>query len=154
MCGEQYIKEAPPRGLSMVNYWLMKSEPDVYPYSQLVADGSTHWDGVRNYQANNNMKAMKNGDKGFFYHSVKEKTIVGVVEVVKEHYPDHTDKSKRFGMVDVKALYSVNKPVTLAEIKAEPALKDLALVKQSRLSVVPVGAKEWEVICGMADIQP
>ena len=137
-----------------MQYWLFKYEPSAWSWDDQVKKCIEHWDGVRNYQANNNMKAMKNGDKGFFYHSVKEKTIVGVVEVVKEHYPDHTDKSKRFGMVDVKALYSVNKPVTLAEIKAEPALIDLAFVKQSRLSVVPVGKKEWGVICNMAGIQP
>ena len=97
---------------------------------------------------------MKIGDKGFFYHSVKEKTIVGVVKVVKEHYPDHTDKSGRFGMVDVEALYPVRKPVTLAQIKFEPALENLALIKQSRLSVVPVGKEEWKIICDMADIRP
>ena len=119
-----------------------------------VKKGVEHWDGVRNYQADNNMKAMKVGDKGFFYHSVKEKQIVGVVEVVKEHYPDHTDKSGRFGMVDLKALYPVKHPVTLAQVKQEPALKDLALVRQSRLSVVPVSKAEWKVLCKMAGIKP
>ena len=114
---------------------------------------TAEWDGVRNYQANNNMKEMNKGDRGFFYHSVNEKQIVGVVEVVKEHYPDSTDKSGRFGMVDVKALFTVKKPVTLADIKAEPQLADLALVKQSRLSVVPVGKKEWKILCKMAGIR-
>ena len=137
-----------------MQYWLFKSEPSAWSWDDQVKKVIEHWDGVRNYQANNNMKAMKIGDRGFFYHSVKEKTIVGVVEIVKEHYPDHTDESERFGMVDVKALYAVNNLVTLAEIKAEPALKDLALVKQSRLSVVPVGKEEWKVICGMAGIRP
>lgn len=135
-------------------YWLFKSEPSTWSWNDHVKKGVEHWDGVRNYQANNNMKAMKIGDKGFFYHSVKEKTIVGVVKVVKEHYPDHTDKSGRFGMVDVEALYPVRKPVTLAQIKFEPALENLALIKQSRLSVVPVGKEEWKIICRMADIKP
>jgi predicted RNA-binding protein with PUA-like domain len=137
-----------------MQYWLFKSEPGAWSWDDQVKKGVEHWDGVRNYQADNNMKAMKIGDKGFFYHSVKEKQVVGVVEVVKEHYPDHTDKSERFGMVDVKALYPVKRPVTLAEVKQEPALKDLALVRQSRLSVVPVGKAEWKVMCKMAGIKP
>lgn len=113
----------------------------------------TSWDGVRNHQANNNMKAMKKGDRGFFYHSVNDKEIVGVVEVVKEHYPDHTDASGRFGMVDVKPVKPVKTKVTLAEVKAEPKLHELALVRQSRLSVVPVSAAEWKVLCRMAGIE-
>lgn len=133
-------------------YWLFKSEPSSYSWADMVKDKRTHWDGVRNHQANNNMAAMKVGDKGFFYHSVKEKSIVGVVQVVREHYPDHTDASGRFGMVDVAAVMAVNKPVNLAEIKAEPRLENLALVRQSRLSVVPVGADEWKLICAMAEI--
>lgn len=137
-----------------MNYWLFKSEPGAWSWDDQVKKGVEHWDGVRNYQANNNMKAMKKGDRGFFYHSVKEKTIVGVVEVVKEHYPDDSDASGRFGMVDIKALYPVRKPVTLADIKAEPSLRDLALVRQSRLSVVPVGQDEWKTICKMAGVKP
>ncbi len=137
-----------------MQYWLFKSEPGAWSWDDQVKKGTEHWDGVRNYQANNNMKAMKKGDKGFFYHSVNEKRIVGVVEVVKEHYPDHTDESGRFGMVDVKALYPVENPVTLAEIKAEPKLADLALVKQSRLSVVPVATNEWKILCKMCGIKP
>jgi predicted RNA-binding protein with PUA-like domain len=133
-----------------VNYWLFKSEPGAWSWDDQVKKSVEHWDGVRNYQANNNMKAMKKGDKAFFYHSVNEKEIVGVVEVVKEHYPDHTDASERFGMVDIKALYPVKTRVSLADIKQEPALQDLALVKQSRLSVVPVGKDEWKIICKMA----
>ncbi len=136
-----------------MQYWLFKSEPGAWSWDDHVKKGVEPWDGIRNYQADSNMKAMKIGDKGFFYHSVKEKQIVGVVEVVKEHYPDHTDKSERFGMVDLKALYPVKRPVTLAEIKHEPALKDLALVRQSRLSVVPVGKDEWKVMCKMAGIK-
>ena len=133
-------------------YWLFKSEPGSYSWERLVQDKRTHWNGVRNHQANNNMKAMKKGDRGFFYHSVDEKDIVGVVEVVKEHYPDDSDKTGRFGMVDVKAVMPVKNRVNLAAIKAEPGLKDLALVRQGRLSVLPVSAAEWKVLCGMAGI--
>jgi len=136
-----------------VAYWLMKSEPGEYSYDDLVKDGSAEWDGVRNYQASNNMKAMKIGDRAFFYHSVKEKSIVGVMEVVKEYYPDHTDKSERFGMVDVKALMPVEHKVTLAEIKAELKLADLLLVRHSRLSVVPVSTPHWNLICRMAGVK-
>ena len=135
-----------------MQYWLFKSEPGAWSWKDQVEADTAEWDGVRNYQANNNMKEMNKGDRGFFYHSVNEKQIVGVVEIVKEHYPDSTDKSGRFGMVDVKALFPVKKPVTLADIKAEPQLADLALVKQSRLSVVPVGKKEWKILCKMAGI--
>ena len=135
-----------------MQYWLFKSEPGAWSWKDQVEADTAEWDGVRNYQANNNMKEMNTGDRGFFYHSVNEKQIVGIVEVVKEHYPDSTDKSGRFGMVDVKALFPVKKPVTLADIKAEPQLADLALVKQSRLSVVPVGKKEWKILCKMAGI--
>ena len=135
-----------------MQYWVFKSEPGAWSWKDQVEADTAEWDGVRNYQANNNMKEMNTGDRGFFYHSVNEKQIVGIVEVVKEHYPDSTDKSGRFGMVDVKALFPVKKPVTLADIKAEPQLADLALVKQSRLSVVPVGKKEWKILCKMAGI--
>lgn len=135
-----------------MNYWLFKSEPGAWSWDDQARDGTAEWDGVRNHQADNNMKAMRKGDLGFFYHSVDEKRIVGVVEVVKEHYPDPTDMSGRFGMVDVKAVKPVERPVTLAEIKAEPALSGLALVRQSRLSVVPVSAAEWRILCGMAGV--
>lgn len=135
-------------------YWLFKSEPGAWSWNDQVKKGVEHWDGVRNYQANNNMKAMKRGDKGFFYHSVNEKQIVGIVEVVKEHYPDHTDDSGRFGMVDIKALEPVKTPVKLADVKAEPKLADFALVKQSRLSVVPVGKDEWKLLCKMCRVKP
>ncbi len=131
-------------------YWLLKSEPGTWSWDDQVKKGTEHWDGVRNYQAANNMKAMKIGDLAFFYHSVNEKQIVGIVEVVKLYYPDHTDKSGRFGMVDVKAVKPVEEPVTLARIKAEPELQDMPLVKQSRLSVSPVSAKEWKHILKMA----
>ena len=111
------------------------------------------WDGVRNHQAANNMKAMTPGDRAFFYHSVDEKRIVGIVEVVKTYYPDPSDPSGRFGMVDVKALKPMTRPVTLAEIKAEPRLGELALVRQSRLSVVPIGPEEWALICAMGETE-
>ena len=134
-----------------VAYWLFKSEPGAWSWDDQVRDGTAEWDGVRNYQAANNMKAMKVGDRGFFYHSVNEKRIVGIVEVVREYYPDPTDPSGRFGMVDVKALKPVKTPVTLSDIKAEPRLSGLALVRQSRLSVVPVGDEEWRILCAMAE---
>ena len=134
-------------------YWLMKSEPGAYSWDNLLSDGWTHWDGVRNYQAANNMKKMKNGEKVFFYHSVTEKQIVGVMEVTREYYPDHTDASGRFGMVDVKPIVPATRPVTLAQIKAEPALSELALVKQSRLSVLPVSIPHWKLLCSMASIK-
>ena len=129
--------------------WLMKSEPGTWSWEDQLRDGVAEWDGVRNYQASNNLKAMKIGDLAFFYHSVNEKRIVGIVEVVKEYYPDPTDKSGRFGMVDVKALRPFEQPVSLAEIKAEPRLQELPLIRQSRLSVMPIGKKEWQLICKM-----
>ena len=132
-------------------YWLFKSEPGAWSWDDQVRDGAAEWDGVRNHQAANNMKAMKLGDLCFFYHSVNEKQIVGIVEVVKEYYPDPSDASGRFGMVDVKAVKPVKRPVTLAEIKGEPRLETLALVRQSRLSVVPVNDEEWRIICAMAE---
>ena len=134
-------------------YWLMKSEPGAYSWDNLLSDGWTHWDGVRNYQAANNMKKMKKGGKVPFYHSVTEKQIVGVMEVTREYYPDHTDASGRFGMVDVKPIVPANRPVTLAQIKAEPAFSELALVKQSRLSVLPVSIPHWKLLCSMASIK-
>ena len=135
-------------------FWLMKSEPSTYSWEDLVREGRTHWDGVRNYQAANKMKSMKNGDKAFFYHSVTDKEIVGIMQVVREYYPDHTDKTVRFGMVDVKPLLPTGRPVTLAQIKAESKLSDLALVRQSRLSVLPIPATHWRILCKMAKVKP
>jgi predicted RNA-binding protein with PUA-like domain len=135
-----------------MRYWLVKSEPGSWSWDDHVKVGVEPWNGVRNYQAANNMKAMKIGDKAFFYHSVKEKQIVGIVEVVKEYYPDPSDASGRFGMVDFKALKPVPKPVTLADIKADERLHDLALIRQSRLSVVPVDKALWDIICGMGGV--
>lgn len=132
-----------------MNYWLFKSEPNTYSWDTLVKDKTTPWDGVRNYQAANNMKAMRVGDRGFFYHSNIGKEIVGIVEVTKEYYPDHTDASGRFGMVDVKPISPAKTPVTLAEIKAHPDFQDLALVTNSRLSVQPVSAQHWRTLFNM-----
>jgi len=135
-------------------YWLVKSEPGTWSWDDHVKAGVAEWDGVRNYQACNNMKAMKIGDKAFFYHSVNEKQIVGTLKVAKLYYPDPTDKSERFGMVDFKALKPLKTPVTLADVKADERLHNLALIKQSRLSVMPIGDKEWEIICQKGGIKP
>jgi predicted RNA-binding protein with PUA-like domain len=132
-------------------YWLFKSEPNAWSWDDQVARGARgeQWDGVRNYQARNNMREMKLGDLGFFYHSVDEKRIVGVVEVCALAHPDTTTGDPRWECVDIRAVAPFPRPVTLAEIKAEPRLSELALVRHSRLSVVPVGAAEWRLICKM-----
>ncbi len=135
-------------------FWLVKSEPSSYSWEQMVKDGRTFWSGVRNFQASSNLKKMKAGDRAFFYHSGDEKAVVGIVEVVKEYYPDHTDESGKFGMVDVKAVAPVKTPVTLAAVKAEPKLKNLLLVKQSRLSVMPIDEPSWRLICSMGGVKP
>src|SRR5260221_1447224 len=135
-----------------VAHWLVKSEPSKYSWEQLVKDGRTHWNGVRNFQAANNLKAMRLGDLVFFYPSVEEMAIVGIWEIVRECYPDPGDATGRFGMVDVKPRRPVAKPVTLQQIKAEPRLANLGLVRQSRLSVVAVGDAEWKLLCKMAGV--
>ena len=134
-----------------MQYWLFKSEPFKWSWEQQKAKGDAgeEWDGIRNYQARNNMREMKIGDLGFFYHSVNEKQIVGVVEVCAESHPDSTTDDERWDCVDVRAVAPVPRPVTLAEMKAEPRLENFALIKQSRLSVVPVSDAEWKVICEM-----
>jgi predicted RNA-binding protein with PUA-like domain len=137
-----------------MHHWLLKSEPSAYSWEQLVKDGRTEWSGVRNFQAAKNLKTMKVGDRAFFYHSGEGPQIVGIAEIVKEAYPDPSDKEGRFVMVDVKAVEPVKTPVSLAAIKAEKALADFALVRQSRLSVVPVSAEEWRLICKMAGVKP
>ena len=134
-----------------MQYWLIKSEPFKWSWDQQVEKGVEHWDGVRNYQASNNMKAMKIGDQAFFYHSNEGKEIVGIWDVVKEYYPDHTDPKGRFGMVDFRAVKPVKKPVTLAQIKGDPKLADMALLKQSRLSVSPVTKTEWDYILKLSE---
>lgn len=133
-------------------YWLAKSEPNVWSWDQHMAKGVECWHSVRNYQASNNMKAMKLGDQAFFYHSNIGREIVGIMEVVRLYYPDHTDPTGRFGMVDFKAVKSLKNPVTLAQIKAHPVLHSMALVKQSRLSVSPVTSKEWLLLCDMGGL--
>lgn len=133
-------------------YWLLKSDPDSYPWRRMAADGRTAWDGVRNHQAANNLKAMRAGDRAFFYHSQADKAIVGIVEIVEEYHPDPSDASGRFGMVEVEAVEALPAPVTLAQVKAEPRLKDLALVRHTRLSVMPIDAPSWALICRMGGV--
>ena len=134
-------------------YWLMKSEPSAYSWNQLVKDGQTNWSGVRNFQAAANLKAMKPGDRAFFYHSGEGLEIVGVAEIVKAAYPDPSDKEGRFVQVDVKPVEALKTPVTLAAIKAEPKLKEMKLVRQGRLSVSPVTAEEWKAICKLGGVK-
>ena len=137
-----------------MEYWLLKSEPDVWSVDQQEKAGSkgTPWDGVRNYQAAKNLKNMKKGDQCFFYHSNIGKEIVGVVEVIKEHYLDKTDKSGRFVAVTVKFLKKLNKPIKLEEIKKNKELGHLSLIKQSRLSVMPIDSKSWKILNKMSKI--
>jgi predicted RNA-binding protein with PUA-like domain len=130
----------------------LKSEPSTWSWDQQVAAGAkgTFWNGVRNHLAKKQLMAMKKGERGFFYHSNDERAIVGIVEIIKEYYPDHTDETGKFGMVDVKAVKALKNPVTLADIKSEPRLADMVLVNNSRLSVQPVTEDEWKIILGMA----
>ena len=131
-------------------HWLLKSEPHKYSWDMMVSDGRTHWDGVRNHQAAINLKAMKVGDTAFFYHSNEGKEIVGIVKIVKTAYPDPGDPTGRFVMVDVAPVRPVKSFVTLAQMKADPRLADLALIRQSRLSVVPVSDEHWDIIMKLA----
>ena len=137
-----------------MNYWLMKSEPDVWSIDQqkLAGNKGAAWDGVRNYQAAKNLKAMKKGDQCFFYHSNIGKEIVGIVQVVKEHYLDQTDQSGRFVAVTVKFLKKLDKPISLDEIKKCKELSHLSLIKQSRLSVMPIDSKSWKILNNMSKI--
>ena len=134
-----------------MKYWLLKSEPDAWSWDNQVNEGASMWDGVRNYQARNNLKEMKKNDLCFFYHSVTERSIVGIVKVVKEYYPDPTDKTGRFVVVDVKATKKLKNPVSLDQIKENNKLQDIALVKQSRLSVMPLKKTEWDIIVKMSN---
>ena len=136
-----------------MQYWLMKSEPDVYGWDKLVRDGRGSWDGVRNWTARGNLNAMKKGDRAFFYHSNIGKEIVGVMEIAREAYPDKTDDTGRWVMVDVVPVAPAKTPVTLEQIKADKRFADLALVKYSRLSVQPVSAAHWKTLCKMAGIK-
>jgi predicted RNA-binding protein with PUA-like domain len=135
-------------------YWLVKSEPGHWSWDDQVKSGTTHWDGVRNYQAANNLKAMRPGDLAFFYHSVNEKRIVGIVEVVRTYYPDPSDASGRFGMVDLKAVRPLPTPISLEQIKTDPRLNHLALIRQSRLSVMPIDDAAWGLISTLGGISP
>lgn len=139
-----------------MRYWLFKSEPDTWGWSDQVAKGDLgeEWNGVRNYQARNFMREMSIGDRGFFYHSQKEKAVVGIVEVIATSHPDSTTEDPRWDCVDIKAVQEVGKPVTLAQIKAHPKLADMVLVKNSRLSVQPVTDNEWAIICDMSGTKP
>lgn len=130
-----------------MNHWLVKSEPDAFSWDQQVANGVEPWTGVRNHMARNNLQAMRLGDQAFFYHSNVGKAVVGVVEVVREAYPDPSAASGPWVCVDMKALAPMPRPVTLAEIKADGRFADLALVRQSRLSVMPVSPEHWAMIC-------
>lgn len=137
-----------------MKYWLIKSEPSSWSWSDHLQKGTEPWDGVRNHQAANNLRLMKIGDLAFFYHSVKGKEIVGIVEVVKESYPDPSDPTGKFVMVDFKAVRSLEKPVTLQEIKNHPELQTLPLIKQSRLSVMPIEKNHWDIINGLVTTTP
>ena len=132
-------------------HWLYKSEPSVWSWDQQVASGAagTFWDGVRNHLAKKNLQAMRRGEQGFFYHSNEGKAIVGIVEVIREYYPDPSDATGRFGMVDLRAVKPLATPVTLDRIKAEPRLRGMALVSNARLSVQPVADEEWALICAL-----
>ena len=135
-----------------MKYWLLKSEPNIWSWNDQIKKKITMWDGVRNYQARNNLMSMKVNDLCFFYHSVKEKMIVGIVSVEKEHYADPTDKTKNFVAIDIKTKKTLKNPITLKLIKKEKRLLHLALVKQSRLSVMPIDKKSWDLICKLGDI--
>ena len=136
-------------------YWLMKSEPETWSWDEQKKEGKkgAEWDGVRNFQARNNMRAMKKGDLAFFYHSGSERACVGIVTVVKEAHPDSTDSTGKWECVDVTAVTDLPRPVTLAEIKATPKLEDMVLVRNSRLSVQPVEATEWRTLCALGGLK-
>ncbi|MHA1134285.1 MAG: EVE domain-containing protein [Alphaproteobacteria bacterium] len=136
-------------------YWLMKSEPGTWSWEQQKNEGKkgAEWDGVRNYQARNNMRAMKKGDFAFFYHSIGEKACVGIVKVVVEAHPDSTDTTGKWECVDVAAVADLPSPVTLADIKDTPQLENMVLVKNSRLSVQPVTAAEWKKVCALGGLK-
>lgn len=135
-------------------YWLVKSEPGAWSWQDHAAAGVTQWDGVRNHQAANYLKGMRIGDPVLLYHSVNEKQVMGKLQVVKEYYPDPSDKTGKFGMVDLKAGEPFKSPVTLAQIKAEPRLEQLALVRQGRLSVMPVEPAQWKLLCKLGGVKP
>ena len=129
-----------------MKYWLLKSEPNSWSWDDQIKEKIAMWDGVRNYQARNNLKKMQNGDLCFFYHSVHEKSIIGIVEIIKEFYPDPTDNTNKFVAVDVKAIKKLVNPVSLSEIRKNPKLANIPLLKQSRLSVMQLSKLEWDII--------
>lgn len=137
-----------------MRYWLFKSEPSAWSWDQQVKAGAkgTSWNGVRNHTAKLNMMAMKLGDRGFFYHSNEGLEVVGIVEVCREYYPDPTDETGKFGMVDLKAVTPFVTPVTLKQVKANPALQEMALITSFRLSVQPVTAQQWKTVCAMGGL--
>lgn len=135
-----------------LRYWLVKSEPFKYSWEDLVKDGWTYWDGVRNYEARNNIRAMAAGDQLLFYHSNEDRAVIGIAEVIREHYQDPTTDDNRWSVVDIKPLQALSAPVTLAEIKREPRLGNMQLVTRSRLSVSPVTADEFGVIVAMGGL--
>jgi predicted RNA-binding protein with PUA-like domain len=136
-------------------YWLLKTEPEEFSWDDQLARGKKGepWSGVRNFIARNNMKAMKKGERAFFYHTGSEKQVVGIVEVIREHYPDPTDEKGVFKAIDVVAVEKLPRSVTLAAVKAEPRLKDMALARQPRLSVQPVTEEEWKIVCEMGGMK-
>ena len=134
----------------MPRYWLMKSEPDVYGWDDLVAEGEGTWDGVRNYRARNNLAAMQVGDRAFFYHSNIGKEIVGIVEISAAGLPDPTDETGKWAAVKVRPVEKLGRPVTLKEIKADPSFSDIELIKQSRLSVAEIQPGEWQRITALS----
>ena len=139
-----------------MRYWLFKSEPSTWSWDDQVAKGDAgeEWDGVRNYQARNFMREMAVGDLGFFYHSQSEKAVVGIVEVIAEAHPDSTTDDERWDCVDIKAVKPVETPVTLEMVKDDPRLSEMALIRNSRLSVQPVSDDEWRIVCEMAGVEP
>ncbi|OWY02127.1 EVE domain-containing protein [Thioclava sp. IC9] len=139
-----------------MRYWLFKSEPNKFSWDDLVAKGDAgeEWDGIRNYLARNNMREMKIGDRGLFYHSNIGKEVVGICEVVAESHPDSTTDDPRWDCVDLKAVRPFTKPVTLADVKGEPRLSEMSLVTSMRLSVQPVTEEEWEIVCDMGETDP
>lgn len=134
-----------------MNYWLVKSEPDAYSWERFVKEGKTMWEGVRNYQARNNLKEMKKGDLVLFYHSVSAKVVMGIAKVVKEHYPDPTADDDRWVVVDLVPVDALSKPVKLEQIKKDDRLENIALVKQSRLSVMPLKKDEFDIILQLSE---
>lgn len=138
----------------MRHYWLIKSEPETFSWQDQVKNGVEPWTGVRNFQARNNLRAMRLKDLAFFYHSVSAKEIVGVVEVVREAYPDPTTEDRRWVCVDVETFGVLKRPMTLAALKQDPVLKEMSLLRQSRLSVAPVREEEWAHICRLGAFEP